>query len=219
MEITIPPPHSQWRRKLSASPHPPARLTWRTAHLYKTPQKRSACFFVHLSGNNQPIIHQIPYSHCNILLSNPCNLIFQEYANILKNCTTVFMGPLSTAKIKIHIFRAVAYTNLLPFFLRAFRDTATNVQERQQWVQQQQQCCFNSLKGFLFLPCSTLCAHSTYTYRGSGNNPPRQFPHHRSKPNFFPTQRKIKKIANLALNHCLLPDCKMFPGSGSEDLK
>lgn len=54
--------------------------------------RKEVLAFLHISVETISLIHQIPYSHCNILLSNPCNLIFQEYANIFKNCTTVFFG-------------------------------------------------------------------------------------------------------------------------------
>lgn len=144
----MPPSHLMWKLPFLHHIHSEGG-SWVPAPILQSgsPEELLTCIkhhrkevlaFLHISVETISLIHQIPYNHCNILLSNPCNLIFQEYANIFKNCTTVFLGPPSTAKIKIHIFRAVTYTNLLQLFLRAFRDTATNVQDRQQWVQQQQ---------------------------------------------------------------------------------
>lgn len=156
MEITIPPPHSQPRRKLSASPHPPARPTWRSAHLSKTPQKRSACFFVHLNGNNWPITHQVPYNHCNILLPNLCSLIFQEYVGRFKITTPwLLLGHCPLQKSKC-TFSELWHTRTCFSFFSGHSVTAANIQERQQWAQQQQ-CYCKSVESFVFLPCS-ICA-------------------------------------------------------------
>lgn len=164
MEITIPPPHSQQRKKLNASLHAP-----RTAHLYKTPQKRRACFVLHLSGNNWPIIHQVPYNHCNILLSNLCSFSFQESVNRFKiTAQWLLWGHCPLQKSKSP-FSELWHTQTCFSFFSGHSDTVTNVQERQQWAQQQQQqSYFNSVKGLMFLPCNILCTHILCTPKDTG---------------------------------------------------
>lgn len=159
MEITFPPPHSQQRRKLSARHHPPEELLTYIKHH----RKAVLAIFVHLNGNNWPIVHQVPYNHCNILLSNLCSLIFQEYVNKLKITAQWLLSshcPLQKSKSTLS---ELWHTPACFSFFSGHSDTATNVQERQQRAQQQQQqhWCFNSVEGFMFLPCSTQSAHST----------------------------------------------------------